>query len=46
MKHSAREPDVLRLLIFLPLLQIFFIFFLRRPVEAALGIDTPVERWL
>jgi signal transduction histidine kinase len=46
MKHSTREPDVLRLLIFLPLLQILFIFILRRPVEAALGIDTPVERWL
>lgn len=46
MKHSAREPDVLRLLIFLPLLQIFFIFFLRRPVESVLGIDTPVEGWL
>jgi hypothetical protein len=46
MKTSTREPDVLRLLIFLPLLQIFFIFFLRRPVEAAMGIEAPVERWL
>lgn len=46
MKHSTREPDVLRLLIFLPLLQIFFLFFLRRPVETVLGIDTPVEGWL
>ena len=46
MKTSTREPDVLRLLIFLPLLQVFFIFFLRRPVEAAMGIETPVERWL
>ena len=46
MKHSNSEPEVLRILIFLPLLQIFFIFFLRRPVEAAMGIDTPVEGWL
>lgn len=46
MRTSTREPDVLRLLIFLPLLQLLFIFFLRRPVEAAMGIGAPVERWL
>lgn len=46
MKHSIRDPEVLRLLIFLPLLQIFFILFLRRPVEAILGIETPLGHWL
>jgi len=45
MKHSVREPGLLRLLVGLPLLQIIFILFLRRSVETVMGIEVPQERW-
>jgi signal transduction histidine kinase len=46
MKQRTREPNILRLLVCLPALQIFFVFFLRRPVEVALGIEAPMASWL
>ncbi|NNJ12717.1 sensor histidine kinase [Chloroflexales bacterium ZM16-3] len=31
---------------YLPVLQIFYVFFLRRSVESAMGIAVPLDRWL
>lgn len=42
MRHSALEPGVAWALKLLPVLQIFSVLFLRRSVEAALGIDVPL----
>ncbi len=45
MKQRTREPNILKLLVCLPALQVFLISLLRRPIEVAMGVETPFAIW-